>query len=81
MDQFLIPYRGLPFEGFQLPATITNLKKHYFQDLQFFTISPLAFTMALELIVKASKWVLGGKQLKFVQWLALIRPYMDDLKT
>lgn len=62
------------FEFFQVPSTITNLVKHYFQDLQFclttsgFTtslqprevgimavcISPLVFTMAMEIIIRAS---------------------------
>ncbi|KAK0147628.1 LINE-1 retrotransposable element ORF2 protein [Merluccius polli] len=72
------------FDFFQVPTTITNLVKHYFQDLQFClttsgfttswqplevgimagcTISPLAFTMAMEIIIRASKWVVGGERL------------------
>ncbi len=28
------------------------------------TISPMAFTMAMELIIRASRWVVGGERLK-----------------
>ncbi|KAJ8346703.1 hypothetical protein SKAU_G00281040 [Synaphobranchus kaupii] len=43
------------------------------------TISPLAFTMAMELIIRASKWVAGGQRLR--QQLPPIRAYMDDITT
>ncbi|KAG7495746.1 hypothetical protein JOB18_004645 [Solea senegalensis] len=45
------------------------------------TISPLAFTMAMEIIIKASKWVVGGERLHCKQRLPPIRAYMDDLTT
>ncbi len=90
------------FDFFQVPTIITNLVKHYFQDLQFClttsgfttswqplevgimagcTISPLAFTMAMEIIIRASKWVVGGERLQCNQRLPPIRAYMDDLTT
>lgn len=45
------------------------------------TISPLAFTMAMEVIIRASKWVVGVERLQGGQWLPPIRAYMDDLTT
>ncbi len=45
------------------------------------TISPLAFTMAMELIIRASWWVVGGERLKSGLWLPPIRAYMDDMTT
>lgn len=41
------------------------------------TISPLAFTMAIEVI----KWVIGGEHLTPGNCLPPIRAFMDDLKT
>lgn len=45
------------------------------------TISPLAFTMAKEIIIRALKWVVGGKRLQCGQRLPPIRAYMDDITT
>uniref|UniRef100_A0A3B1JD36 Reverse transcriptase domain-containing protein n=1 Tax=Astyanax mexicanus TaxID=7994 RepID=A0A3B1JD36_ASTMX len=45
------------------------------------TISPLAFTMAMEVIIRASKWVVGGERLQSGHRLPPIRAYMDDLTT
>lgn len=45
------------------------------------TISPLAFTMAMELIIQASRWVVGGELLKSGLHLPPIRAYMDDMMT
>ena len=45
------------------------------------TISPLAFTMAMEVIIRASRWVVGGQQLKAGLRLPPIRAYMDDMTT
>ena len=45
------------------------------------TISPLAFTMAMEVIIRASKWVVGGERLQDGFRLPPIRAYMDDLTT
>ncbi|KAL1277462.1 hypothetical protein QQF64_024135 [Cirrhinus molitorella] len=45
------------------------------------TISPLAFTMAMELIIRASRWVVGGERLKNGLRLPPIRAYMDDMTT
>ena len=45
------------------------------------TISPLAFTMAMEVIIQASKWVVGGVRLETGQRLPPIRAYMDDMTT
>lgn len=39
------------------------------------TISTLTFTMAMELIIRASKWVVGGERLPPIQ------AYMDDIIT
>ncbi|XP_076879265.1 uncharacterized protein LOC143527830 [Brachyhypopomus gauderio] len=45
------------------------------------TISPLAFTMAMEVIIRASKWVVGGERLHDGTRLPPIRAYMDDMTT
>ena len=45
------------------------------------TISPLAFTMAMEVIIRASKWVVKGERLKSGERLTPIRAYMDDTTT
>ncbi|XP_039679282.1 uncharacterized protein LOC120573558 [Perca fluviatilis] len=45
------------------------------------TISPLVFTMAMELIIQASRWVVGGERLKSGLRLPPIRVYMDDMTT
>ena len=43
------------------------------------TISPLAFTMAMEIIIRASKWVVGGERCQDGTHLTPIRAYMDDI--
>ncbi|KAK7886737.1 hypothetical protein WMY93_026358 [Mugilogobius chulae] len=45
------------------------------------TISPLAFTMAMEIIIRASRWVVGGVRTSEGLRLPPIRAYMDDLTT
>ena len=45
------------------------------------TISPLAFTMAMEVIIRASRWVVGGQQDKAGFCVPPIRAYMDDMIT
>lgn len=45
------------------------------------TTSPLAFTMAMEIIIRASRWVVGGARLLSGQKLPPIQAYMDDLTT
>ncbi len=45
------------------------------------TVSPLAFTMAMEVIIRASRWVVGGQRTKDGIWLPPIRAYMDDMTT
>lgn len=45
------------------------------------TISPLAFTMAMEVIIRASKWVVGGQWADSGLRLPPLRAYMDDITT
>ena len=45
------------------------------------TISPLAFTMAMEVIIRASKWVVGGEMLQGGPRLPPIRALMDGMTT
>lgn len=45
------------------------------------TISPLAFTMAMEIIIRASRWVVGGERTADGIRLPPIRAYMDDMTT
>ncbi|KAJ8010150.1 hypothetical protein DPEC_G00071990 [Dallia pectoralis] len=45
------------------------------------TISSLAFTMAMEVIIRASRWVVGGEKTKNGICLPPIRAYMDDMTT
>lgn len=44
-------------------------------------LSPLAFTMAMEMIIRASKGVVGGERLKSGVRLTPIRAYMGDMTT
>ena len=44
-------------------------------------ISPLAFTMAMEVIIRASKWVVGGEQQKSRVRLTPIRAEMGNMTT
>lgn len=44
-----------------------------------FTSSPLVFTMALEIIIRASLWVVGGRLENGLR-LPTIRAYMDDMR-
>ncbi|KAL6469854.1 hypothetical protein MHYP_G00209730 [Metynnis hypsauchen] len=46
-----------------------------------YTISPLAFTLAMELIIRASAWVVGGERVDGGLRLPPIRAYMDDMTT
>ncbi len=79
---------------FHIPEPITTLIKTYFQDLQLYNmaalegrhhgwleITPLAFTMATEVIIRASKWVVGGEQTEAGVHLPLIRACMDNMTT
>lgn len=43
------------------------------------TISPLAFVMAMELVIRESRWVVGGERTKSGLRLPPIRAYMDDM--
>ncbi|XP_035862163.1 uncharacterized protein LOC118496075 [Sander lucioperca] len=45
------------------------------------TISPLAFTLAMEVIIRASRWTVGGQRIRPGLRLPLLRAYMDDLTT
>jgi len=45
------------------------------------TISSLAFTMAMEIIIRASIWVVGGERLASGMLLPQIRAYTDDYKS
>lgn len=45
------------------------------------TISPLAFTIAMKLIIPASRWVVGGERSRSSLRLPPIWVYMDDLTT
>jgi len=45
------------------------------------TISPLAFTMAMEVIIRASTWFVGGEHLASRVRQPLIRAYIDEMTT
>lgn len=45
------------------------------------TISPLPFTMAMEVIIRVFQWVVGGQSLRPGLRLPLVRAYMDNLTT
>ncbi|KAJ8414647.1 hypothetical protein AAFF_G00038490 [Aldrovandia affinis] len=73
------------FQDLQLCFTTANLTTTW-QRLEIgimagCTISPLAFTMAMEVIIRASKWVVGGERTKNGLRLPPIRAYMDDMTT
>jgi len=44
-------------------------------------ISPLDFTVAMEVIIRTSRWVVGGERLASGMQLPPIRAYMDDMTT
>jgi len=78
------------FDFFRVPTSITNFVKAYFGDFSTTwqclevgiitgcTISPLAFTMAVEVIIRPSRWVVGGERLASGIRLTPIRAYLDD---
>ena len=43
------------------------------------TVLPLAFTMAKEVIIRASKWVVGGERRQNEMCLPPVTAYMDDM--
>ncbi|KAI2655433.1 hypothetical protein H4Q32_017833 [Labeo rohita] len=43
------------------------------------TISPLAFVMAMQVVIRASRWVVGGERTKSGLRLPPVRAYMDDM--
>lgn len=45
------------------------------------TISPLAFTLAMEVIIRASRWTVGRQRIRSGLRLPPVRAYMDDLTT
>jgi len=45
------------------------------------TISPLDFTMAMKVLIRASRWVVGGERLASGMLLPPIRAYIDDMTT
>ncbi|ROI52205.1 hypothetical protein DPX16_3475 [Anabarilius grahami] len=45
------------------------------------TISPLAFTLAMEVIIQASRWTVGGQRIRSGLRLPPVRAYMDVLTT
>ena len=45
------------------------------------TISPLVFTLVMEVIIRASKWVVGGQRLGSSLRLPPLRAYMHDITT
>lgn len=46
-----------------------------------YTVLPLVFTMAMEVIIRASKWVVGRERARARLHLPPIRAYMDDMTT
>lgn len=45
------------------------------------TVSPLAFTMAMEIISQASKWTVGGQRVSSGLSLPPLRAYLNDITT
>ena len=73
------------FEDLQLcfttPDFITSWQRVEVGIMAGCTISPLAFTMAMEVIIRASRWVVGGERTGNGIRLPPIRAYMDDMTT
>ena len=72
------------FDYFRVPVVCTAGFTAGWQRLETgimagFTIYPLAFTMAMEIIIRASKWVVGGERHQDGICLTLTRAYMDDM--
>lgn len=69
-------------------AVLHNSRLHYNMEAlgsrhhgRLHTVSPLIFTMAMEVIMRASKWVVGGERTRAGLRLPPIRAYMDDMTT
>ena len=45
------------------------------------TVFPLMFTMAMEITIQTSKWVVGGQRVGSHLYLPPLRAYMDDITT
>ena len=54
---------------------LAEIRNRYNDRVQNF---PLAFTIAMEIIIRVSKWVVGGERKNGTQ-LPPIRAYMEDL--
>lgn len=64
---------------FSTPSFTTTWQRLEVGIMAGCTISPLAFTMAMELIIRASKWVVGGQSMGTGLRLPPLRAYMDDI--
>ena len=60
---------------------VTTLTMVAFGDWYHGWISPLAFTMAMEVIIQASKWVVGNERLQDGTQLPPIQAFMDNMTT
>ena len=66
---------------FTTPAFVTDWHRLEIGIMAGCTVSPLAFTIAMEIIIRASKWVVRGERLKSGNRLTPIRAFMDDTTT
>lgn len=66
---------------FAMPYSTTTWQSLEIGIMAGCTNFPLAFTMTMKVIIRASKWVVGGKRLKSRVWLMNIRAHMDDMMT
>lgn len=87
LDQLLTVFSGhcLSSLGYPRPSSTLScpILKICFEigKMAGCTITPLAFTMAMEVIIRDSKWVVGGERLTSEIRLPPIRAYMDDMTT
>uniref|UniRef100_A0A3B3B355 Reverse transcriptase domain-containing protein n=1 Tax=Oryzias melastigma TaxID=30732 RepID=A0A3B3B355_ORYME len=87
-DYFSVPYKVTElirnyFQDLQFCVTYENMTTNW-QHLEIgimagCTISPLAFVMAMEIVIRASRWVVGGEKINSDLRLPPIRAYMDDM--
>ena len=82
-DYFRVPVVRAYFQDIRLCLSTagftTDWQKLEMAIMAGCTISPLAFTMAMEIIIKASKWVVGKERHQDDMRLTPIRDYMDNM--
>lgn len=63
----------------EISSYVSQLQRLQHSGCSWHGISLLVFTMAVVVIIRASKWVVGGERLESGQHLTSIGAYMNDM--